>query len=80
MIAERGWLALGELEDFRQAIWTMVHGIVSLRALRPDVEWKEDLLDQSIEGMFRGWLVPKAKRQVQPVQQDRARTAEEQVK
>ena len=80
MIAERGWLAVGELEDFRQAIWTMVHGIVSLRALRPDVEWKEDLLDQSIEGMFRGWLVPKEKRQVQPVQEDRARTAEEKVK
>jgi len=37
----------------------MVHGIVSLQALRPDVEWRPDLLDQSIEGVIRGWLKPR---------------------
>ncbi len=57
-IAEHDWIELGELEGLRQAIWTMVHGIVSMHALRPDVEWKHDLLDNSIEGIIRGWLTP----------------------
>ena len=61
-IAARGWLRLGDLERFRQALWTTIHGIVSMRTLRPDVEWKEDLLDLSIEGIIRGWLVPEAQR------------------
>jgi len=62
-IAERGWIAFGDLETFRQAIWTTIHGIVSMHALRPDVEWKPDLLDQSIEGIIRGWLTPESSRQ-----------------
>ena len=57
-LAERGWIELGDVDAFRQAIWSMVHGIVSLRALRPDVEWGRDLLNQSIEGIIRGWLTP----------------------
>jgi AcrR family transcriptional regulator len=62
-IALRNWIELGDLESLRQAIWTMVHGIVSMHALRPDVEWKPELLDQSIEGVIRGWLTPKDARQ-----------------
>jgi AcrR family transcriptional regulator len=62
-IADRDWIELGDLEALRQAIWTMVHGIVSMHALRPDVEWKPDLLDQSIEGIIRGWLTSKDARQ-----------------
>jgi len=60
----RNWIELGDLESFRQAIWTMVHGIVSMHALRPDVEWKPDLLDQSIEGIIRGWLTAGSARQM----------------
>ncbi len=62
-IAERNWIASGDLETFRQAIWAMIHGIVSLHALRPDIEWKEDLLDRSIEGIIRGWLEPESTRE-----------------
>jgi AcrR family transcriptional regulator len=62
-IALRDWIELGDLETLRQAIWTMVHGIVSMHALRPDIEWKPELLDQSIEGIIRGWLTPKHARQ-----------------
>jgi AcrR family transcriptional regulator len=61
-IAERGWIEFGDLELFLQAIWTTIHGIVSMRALRPDVEWKQDLLDCSIEGIIRGWLKPERAR------------------
>ena len=78
-IAERGWIELGDLEGFRQAIWTMVHGIVSMRALRPDVEWRDDLLDLSLEGLIRGWLTPKEKRAVHYERQNRAGTNQEQV-
>jgi len=61
-IAERGWIEFGDPELFLQAIWTTIHGIVSMRALRPDVEWKQDLLDCSIEGIIRGWLEPESAR------------------
>ena len=63
-IDERNWIERGDQETFRQAIWTMIHGIVSMHALRPDVEWKPDLLDQSIEGVIAGWLTPKHARQM----------------
>lgn len=62
-IAGRHWIELGDMESLRQAIWTMVHGIVSMRALRPDVEWKPELLDQCIEGIIRGWLTPRHARE-----------------
>ncbi len=61
-IAERDWIEFGDLETFRQAIWTTIHGIVSMHALRPDVEWREDLLDRSLEGIIRGWLTPESSR------------------
>lgn len=67
-IDERGWIARGDLETFRQALWTMIHGIVSMHALRPDVGWKPDLLDQSIEGIICGWLKPKAARRMDTTQ------------
>lgn len=63
-IDARNWIERGDQEAFRQAIWTMIHGIVSMHALRPDVEWKPDLLDQSIEGVIAGWLTPKHARQM----------------
>ena len=63
-IDARNWIERGDQETFRQAIWTMIHGIVSMHALRPDVEWKPDLLDQSIEGVIAGWLTPKHARQM----------------
>jgi AcrR family transcriptional regulator len=63
-IDQRNWIERGDQETFRQAIWTMIHGIVSMHALRPDVEWKPDLLEQSIEGVIAGWLTPKHARQM----------------
>jgi len=61
-IAQRGWIELGDRDALRQAIWTMVHGIIAMRTLRPDVEWNPELLDLSIEGIIRGWLSPAAVR------------------
>lgn len=77
-IAARGWLAIGDLEGFRQALWTMLHGIVSMRTLRPDVEWKQDLLDRSLEGIIRGWLIPEADRRIAASADGRRGRTEEQ--
>jgi len=72
-IAQRHWIELGDTDALSQAIWTMVHGIVSLRALRPDVDWKDELLEQSIEGLIRGWLTPKDGRLIaSPIRQEKA--------
>ncbi len=61
-IERNGWLAIDDAEDFRQAIWVTAHGIISMRVLRPDVEWSDTLLDRCIEGLMRGWLVPAEER------------------
>jgi AcrR family transcriptional regulator len=65
-LAQRSWIELGDRDALRQAIWTMVHGIVAMHTLRPDIEWNPKLLDLSIEGIVRGWLSPAAARRTGP--------------
>jgi hypothetical protein len=55
-LERRGMIALGDLETARQSIWAYLHGLISLTSARPDVEWREDLLDQSLEALIRGWF------------------------
>ncbi len=55
-LAEAGRIALGDVEAVRQTIWAALHGLISLKTSRPDVEWCPDLLELSLEGIIRGWL------------------------
>ena len=43
-------------ELFRQAFWTLLHGLISLRASRPDVPWCEDLEDVAFEALLQGLI------------------------
>ncbi len=85
-LAAAGQVALGDLELARQSIWAYLHGIISLRAARPDVEWREDLLELSLEAMIRGWIrreparrtsrrSPERNEQTQPTRPKEARPA-----
>jgi AcrR family transcriptional regulator len=52
----QGRIALGDPVTARQSIWALLHGLISLPAARPDVEWSADLLELSLEAVLRGWI------------------------
>jgi AcrR family transcriptional regulator len=56
---EAGRLEFETIEMARHAFWLVVHGVISLRLSRPDVEWSEDLLEVALETMLRGALRPR---------------------
>jgi AcrR family transcriptional regulator len=56
-LAVRGRLR-DDLETARQSFWVLLHGIVSLRHQRPDVEWSEALMESALDSMIRGSVLP----------------------
>jgi AcrR family transcriptional regulator len=51
-----GRLPAGDLDAISQATWACLHGLISLRVVRPDVDWQPDLIERSLEAVIRGWL------------------------
>lgn len=47
-----------DVETSRQAFWALVHGLISLRRSRPDVEWAPELTDRAIDAMIDGLVLP----------------------
>jgi hypothetical protein len=47
-----------DLETTRQSFWVLLHGIISLRHTRPDVEWEEALMESALDSMIRGAVLP----------------------
>jgi AcrR family transcriptional regulator len=43
-------------ELFRQALWALLHGVISLPASRPDVEWREGFAEVAFDAMLSGLL------------------------
>jgi AcrR family transcriptional regulator len=43
-------------EIFRQAFWALLHGLISLPASRPDVEWREGFEEVAFDAMLAGLL------------------------
>jgi AcrR family transcriptional regulator len=54
-MAREGELAL-DPEVFRQATWALLHGLISLPASRPDVEWREGFEEIAFDAMLAGLL------------------------
>ena len=50
-----GNLAL-DPEVFRQALWALLHGAISLPASRPDVEWREGFEEVAFDALLSGLL------------------------
>jgi AcrR family transcriptional regulator len=51
---EAGRLRADDLEQARQALWALLHGLISLQTHRPDVDWTPELAERSLEWMLRG--------------------------
>jgi AcrR family transcriptional regulator len=41
-------------ETFRQAFWALLHGLISLPASRPDVDWRPELAEVAFEALLAG--------------------------
>jgi AcrR family transcriptional regulator len=45
-----------DVETFRQAFWALLHGLISLPASRPDVDWRPELAEVAFEALLAGLL------------------------
>jgi AcrR family transcriptional regulator len=55
-LARRGRVLVADHEVVRQGIWALLHGLISLHAVRPEFDWRPGLLEQSVDAMLRGWV------------------------
>lgn len=55
-LVEAGRLAPDDVESLSQSVWACLHGLISLRVIRPDVEWQPDLVRRSVAALLRGWF------------------------
>ncbi len=53
-LAEAGRLRVEPAERAEQVLWALVHGLISLRAARPDYPWAPDLVEAAVEAALRG--------------------------
>jgi len=55
-LAAAGRLRDGDVDGALQFIWMLLHGIVSLRSERPDVEWRRSIVDYSLDIAIQGLI------------------------
>jgi AcrR family transcriptional regulator len=53
---DSGSLAARDPEAVFQAVWAVLHGVVSLSVSRPDHPWRPELVDLALEAIERGIL------------------------
>lgn len=53
-LAAAGRLREADVDGALQFIWMLLHGIVSLRSERPDVEWKQSIVEYSLDIAIQG--------------------------
>ena len=55
-LIEQGRLAEPHLDLAQQSFFALLHGIISLRSSRTDMEWSPALVDASVDALLRGWM------------------------
>jgi AcrR family transcriptional regulator len=51
-----GRLREADVDGALQFVWMLLHGIVSLRSERPDVEWKQSIVEYSLDIAIQGLI------------------------
>jgi AcrR family transcriptional regulator len=54
--SDTGWLEGRDAEALFQAVWAVLHGVVSLSVSRPDHPWRPELVELALEAIERGLL------------------------
>ncbi len=65
-LANQGRLRTDDLECAMQSIWSLLHGQISLRIVRPDFGWSRSLLDVSLDALLEGLVSPASERPAAP--------------
>jgi AcrR family transcriptional regulator len=55
-----------DVEVAKQALWALLHGVISLSLSRPDYPWSKDLVEVALETMLRGMLRASTTEQTRP--------------
>ena len=55
-LAEAGRLGAHTVEETKQCLWVLLHGIISMQTARPDEGWSKTLLETSLDSMMTGLL------------------------
>ena len=66
-LIEQGRLAAVHMDLAQQSFFALLHGIISLRSSRPDLEWSPVIVEQSVDAFLRGWTAPDAAQRTDPV-------------
>jgi AcrR family transcriptional regulator len=56
-LAERGRVRESEVLAFKQSLWALLHGVISLQGSRPDHPWCPNLMQTALAAMIRGSVV-----------------------
>jgi len=56
--AHEGWLRDVDPARAAQVIYVTTHGLVSLPSQRPDIDWADDLVEATIDGLLHGLVAP----------------------
>jgi len=59
-LIEQGRLAAEHIDVAQQSIFALMHGIISLRSSRHDIDWSPTILEDSVDALLRGWTTPQA--------------------
>ena len=53
-LGAQGRLLVDDIDTAKQSFWALLHGLTSLQLARPDVEWKDDIVQDSLDALIRG--------------------------
>jgi AcrR family transcriptional regulator len=56
-----GRLTVPDEETAAQAIWSLLHGLISLRTSRPDYPWSPSLVEHALDSLLRGLVLDDAR-------------------
>jgi AcrR family transcriptional regulator len=54
-LIEQGRLASEHIDLAQQSFFSLLHGIISLRSNRADLDWHPMIVEESVEAFLRGW-------------------------
>lgn len=60
-LAAEGRLRVDEIQTAQRTLWALMHGLLTLRASRPDLEWPSELPDQAIDATLAGLVASPAR-------------------
>jgi AcrR family transcriptional regulator len=57
-LIEQGRLAADHLDLAQHSFFALLHGVISLRNSRADLDWPPAIVEESVDALLRGWTAP----------------------